>query len=910
MFQTWGDTTYPIEYVFDAYGQKTEMHTFRGGSGWQGSTWPVATLGTMDITRWIYQEATGLLTAKQDASTKQVLFTYDTLGRIATRRWARLSGGNPIVTTYSYDPHSGDVSGVSHSDGTQGIVFTYDRGGRQATITDDAGAHTLTHNSAGQLESDQISGGLLDGTTVTVGYDALLRRSSLQITRNAATLSSQNYGYDASSRVETVSSGSQTATYAYYPTTGLLNTTTFTGGTQISRSYDSLGRLSSIGTSSPTLGTVASYVYTYNNLDQRTRVTREDNSYWSYDYNDRGELIGGKKYWSDNGAIAGQHTEYVYDSIGNRISTKAGGDPQGLNLRQAIYTANSLNQYQQRSVPAALDISGTANAAATVTVNDQATYRRGDYFYKELSVDNTEGPAYPQVKAVGVRTGVGGAGEDAVTQIDGHIYLPKNAEVYTYDADGNLTSDGRWVYTWDAENRLASMQVITAAPVTAKLRLEFAYDYIGRRIQKKVYTWNVGAGSYQLQSTTKFVHDGWSLIAELDGNGALIRSNVWGPRGLQLISGSGNAYIVGSDGNQNVSSLINSSTGGIAALYDYDPFGNIMKSNGEYASQNPLKFSSQYSDSETGLVYYGYRYYNPQTGRWINRDPSGEVGGLNNYAFVTNDGVNETDVLGLWKANGTWSGGWHSYDASVTAESCDTLSHLAALITGYESDWRKLGPSDRVMKGEKVNVAPLLVLLEDRLRNRTLSAAKAYNTTWGDFTSSTKPTASLVNKYFAGGFGHSDCAQGLELVYAKALVDVFGADQFDKLGLALIEQIPQLLIDKPGGGSPGEMWIGDSAFIKNYPDYLSLSRRASGRAGASQGENILKVGQSRFWGYTGHTFRQDVKTVDQWRSMLRADYNAVGGQSAPSDQYPQFTGRISFIDTASIAQGVFNDRNK
>jgi hypothetical protein len=54
--------------------------------------------------------------------------------------------------------------------------------------------------------------------------------------------------------------------------------------------------------------------------------------------------------------------------------------------------------------------------------------------------------AYPQVKTIGVRSGVGGAGEDAISQVDGHIYVPKNTEVYSYDDDGNLTSDGRWIY--------------------------------------------------------------------------------------------------------------------------------------------------------------------------------------------------------------------------------------------------------------------------------------------------------------------------------------------------------------------------------------------------------------------------------------------------------------------------------
>jgi RHS repeat-associated protein len=444
-----------------------------------------------------------------------------------------------------------------------------------------------------------------------------------------------------------VSSGSQTATYAYYPATGLLNTTTFTGGTQLVRSYDPLGRLQTIATTTPASGTVASYTYTYNNLDQRTRITREDNSYWSYAYNDRGELTSGKKYWSDSSAVAGQQTEYVFDSIGNRSSTKAGGDSQGLNLRQAAYSVNSLNQYQQRTVPGALDILGTANAAATVTVNDLPTYRRGDYFYKELAVDNSLAPAYPQVKAVGVRSGIGGAGEDAVTQMDGHIYVPKNVEVYGYDADGNLTSDGRWTYIWDAENRLSSMQAIAGVPVAGKLRLEFAYDYMGRRIQKKVYAWNVGTGTYQLQSTLKFVYDGWDLATELDGSGVLVRSYVRGGGELLLVNTSTNTYHVGSDGNQNVGVLVKTGVGTVSATYDYDPFGQTVKAVGEFASQNPIRFSSQYCDLETALIYYGYRYYNPQIGAWLTRDPLQEQGGINLRQFVFNDPLSTFDVLGL-----------------------------------------------------------------------------------------------------------------------------------------------------------------------------------------------------------------------------------------------------------------------
>lgn len=647
MVQTWGDTTYPLEYVYDSYGQRTELHTFRAGAGWGASAWPTVTAGTADVTKWFYHDPTGLLTQKQDATTKQVIYAYDTLGRMATRSWARLGGGgSPVSTAFAYDPNTGELRTIDYSDATQDVTFAYDRGGRQSTITDFAGSHTRAFSAAGELQTEQIVGGVLDGVQVSVGYDSFLRRNSLQAAYNATGLVSQTYAYDTSSRLGTVTSGGQTATYAYYPTTGFLNTTTFTGGTSTARSYDTLGRLQSIATSTLASGTVASYTYTYNSLSQRTKVAREDGSYWSYGYNDRGELVFGKKYWSDNSPVMGQQAEYSFDNIGNRNSTKAGGNEVG-SLRPATYTANSLNQYTQRTVPGAVDVLGTADTAARVTVNDQATNRKADYFYKELAVNNAAASVYSQINVVGAKNNYGAGGEDAVTQQGGRVYVPTAVEAYTYDADGNLTSDGRWFYTWDAENRLTSMQAIASVPVEAKRRLEFDYDYMGRRIQKKVYGWNVPNASYQLQSTTKFVYDELSLIAEIDGSNAAIRSYAWGGGQLLIVSGAGNTYFVADDGNQNVSTLVKASTGTLSASYDYDALGQTAKAVGEYASQNPIRFMSQYADSETGFVYYAYRFYNPQTGRWISADPIGDSGGVNVYAYVDNDSVNGFDWLGL-----------------------------------------------------------------------------------------------------------------------------------------------------------------------------------------------------------------------------------------------------------------------
>ena len=76
------------------------------------------------------------------------------------------------------------------------------------------------------------------------------------------------------------------------------------------------------------------------------------------------------------------------------------------------------------------------------------------------------------------------------------------------------------------------------------------------------------------------------------------------------------------------------------------PFGELIRATGPMAKLNPFRFSTKYQDDESDLVYYGYRYYNPSTGRWLSRDPQGERGGLNLYDFVRNSPLTRYDILG------------------------------------------------------------------------------------------------------------------------------------------------------------------------------------------------------------------------------------------------------------------------
>ncbi|MGN0866378.1 MAG: RHS repeat-associated core domain-containing protein [Oligosphaeraceae bacterium] len=153
----------------------------------------------------------------------------------------------------------------------------------------------------------------------------------------------------------------------------------------------------------------------------------------------------------------------------------------------------------------------------------------------------------------------------------------------------------------------------------------FAYDYLGRRFEKKVYENGV------LVKHRLFVHDGFQGVAEydaLDGN-ALLHTCLWQPGEdrTPLLFDRNRLYVT--DASRNVVALLDPA-GEATDTYLYDPFGNVIHAG---ASPNPIQFSSETFDEETGLVYYNYRCYNPKMGRWIKRDPIGEQGGVNLYAF-------------------------------------------------------------------------------------------------------------------------------------------------------------------------------------------------------------------------------------------------------------------------------------
>ncbi len=230
--------------------------------------------------------------------------------------------------------------------------------------------------------------------------------------------------------------------------------------------------------------------------------------------------------------------------------------------------------------------------------------------------------------------------KDIVKTVSGKYLVAQTPQSYTYDDDGNMTGNGAWTYTWNGENRMIQAE-------SADKKLEFAYDFMGRRFSKKVYTGSTG--NWTLSTHQKFVYNGDKQMAEYDANDALQKSYTWQPDELDVplwIKYNSTYYFYIVDGNKNVRAMVDAS-GNEVAQYDYNPFGKVVVSKESYASTNKFRFSSEYHDDETGLVYYNYRYYNVDLGRWMSCDPIEEEGGYNLYGMVHNNPINKTDYLGM-----------------------------------------------------------------------------------------------------------------------------------------------------------------------------------------------------------------------------------------------------------------------
>ena len=272
-----------------------------------------------------------------------------------------------------------------------------------------------------------------------------------------------------------------------------------------------------------------------------------------------------------------------------------------------------------------------------------------------------------------------------------------------YDNEGNLLSGLSKTATLPNRDTLLFSYNNMNRPISVSRNGEvlesYEYDHMGRRVKK---------------GNTITIYDGYNAIAEYNLNSKSLKETyTWG---LDLSGSIQNAGGVGGllsvtdystqtplvsyptyDGNGNISEYLteqsssassgNSSSGTqelglITAHYEYDAFGNVIKKTGD--KNYTYQFSTKPFDTLTGLNYYNYRLYDSTNGRWINRDPIEEQGGLNLYAFVGNNGVNKWDVLGfLNSGNSVFLSVYSPYKITTMKELAEWhwTSHIKAPIS-------------------------------------------------------------------------------------------------------------------------------------------------------------------------------------------------------------------------------------
>jgi RHS repeat-associated protein len=933
--EQWGSSSQPISYGYDAYGERTSMTTYRSGP-FVGTSWPNPTGG--DTTLWNYDGPSGLLSAKTDASGNSTLYNYYSDGQVSSRLWARLVSGSPLpnaTTSYNYDS-TGALLGSSYNDdgATHPVSYTYTRSGQLSTVTDATGTRNFNYDLTQLLQLDSISlNGFYNNLTLERQYnvDTLLPGRptgfALGTPANPAGLLSQTYAYNYAGRnyLSSVKSSSPagTAKFDYgYRSDGQLvsgvsidstSTIGLSSGFGVSRGYETQRNLLTDITTSAAGSAATEFDYGYNSQGQRFFAQQSGGAYADqysgtsynsvfnfYTYDGLGQVQSGTMYRNTppgtptappaTDQLPGRSFQYLYDGFGNRATAGENG-----NSSDDSYTANNLNQYSYTENNT-VRILGDTNLGASVSVPGVTIDQTDRNFGGDLVPSNSS-PNASVYGSFAITALAAGSGSPCPPLTENYL-VPAANQALTYDPDGNLVADGIWSYTYDEENRLTSMTSIALSGwAESNVTISFTYDYLNRRVEKKI----VNNATHTTTFDHKYLYDGNNLVAEFDNlageaaNGQMVRSYTWGldlagsltaTQGvgalLQITNYAVNgvplstpvSYFPSYDGNGNVASLINASTGALAAVYEYGPSGEPLRNQvlDSAIGDNPFRFSTKFTDVETKLVYYGARYYSPALGRFINRDPIGEAGGGNLYGFCGNDGVNGFDVGGMAPNLPTQAG--PQFNAATQSYNYIQPDQTQGWVDGFSQAWSG-GES-----GGAGNVDPLGGLFQ---------GAANLDAAWNagvDVENSKSETAGANGIPEYGNWGtkiiskteNPDGSITYHTTTGDYTVTPKDNQNFDKTGLKLVGVQPVIVVKNSGAGGVANPNSGGNAAPSN---------------GAGVGET---------WNWNSTTNRWDHSG-----SVLRLPPFVVTGNDPNSDSGNSNANRSEFdgfINEAGTAAGL------
>ena len=697
--------------------------------------------GILTHTMQIAYNAQGLTAATSRDSVTMGSTTYDEKGRVATQT-------DQLGMTVAYEYNNLDhVTREKYPDGTS-VTYDYTCCGLPGIVTDRAGRKTYydydpmkrlsrVQDAKGDtLQMDYDAEGnlvrLLDGKGSITKWDyngmgALLKKvyadgteqnyaysggrlSSTKDARNRTTqfgydnngnLTGINYPNDADVAITynsfdkpmTMTDGLGTTQFSYDDAARLTSVNGPWQNDTVSYAYDSEGRRSALGVQKPD-GSVNQAGYVYDTLGRLDMIT---SSAGTFNYNYQGNTSRITQLLMPNGT----KTNYSYTALGELdVLQNVGVGNANISRYDYNYDARGVRtalqeQIEQDPVKTLQFSYDPSNQLSGEQVTGGKTGEAYTALYEYDSAGNRT--RYEKTDAQGsVLTRSSNNKLNQTTATRTTAYGVGSTSGLIYDAAGNLaqvnSTSGSSDYQFDEANRLKA--VITRNMMgVAQSKTEFVYDGASMLRVSKTFTWSNGA--WIAQSEKRRIYDGINAVQERDAQGALTAIYV---RGLGSDGGVNSLlariFDVGTsfmhyDGQGNVVQLTNA-VGSVSGKYTYDAYGQTLSITGGAAGLNPYRFSTKELQETAGLYNFGFRFYSASIGKWLNRDPVREAGGLNLYGFSANNPVNYTDPYGLTPV--------HLGLAAAGAAAGFTTEFLGQVLANLKSgkpwhclDWKALG---------------------------------------------------------------------------------------------------------------------------------------------------------------------------------------------------------------------------
>jgi len=561
------------------------------------------------------------------------MFTYDELGNLVTRL-----DENRVLTSYSYLVDL--LVEIDYDDNTPDVSFSYNDNGELTKMIDGIGTTLYNYNIGGRLVG--INGPFSDDL-ITYTYDDAGNRLSM-------TLPGFNtyYNYDDLNRLTAVNSSFSSATYQYDPNHNLTKAI-YGNGTYTDYNYDGLRQLTSLQNKKSTGEVISGFNYSYDGFSMISEILDHAGNVSSYSYDNAYQLI--EEEVNDPSGRILWHNKFTYDNMGNRLIS----DMNGVKDHYQYNINNQLTSMTKTIISVNGIVSGDSTIKVFVEdIQAKTSYLGNNQVFFEahhVPLDQTKDTLHLYAKVNDVLAEVDDSARFVCTTKvlpDGTIniylygdtasvdpehvntvYLTKDLIHYTYDDNGNLTGVispyDTIIYTYDAENRL------TRIDFPDDSNEEYRYDGYGQRVKA------FKNGTLQ----KRYIYDGlFQAIAVKDNSG----SALFLTRGLNSGGGIGGLVSTYTSTSGRIYNLYdhrgdiinNVSTGQVVLSYsDYDAFGNVGESTSDQISA--FGFSTKEFDESSGLAYFGYRYYAPETGRWLTKDPMKDYGRLNLYNFGNNN---------------------------------------------------------------------------------------------------------------------------------------------------------------------------------------------------------------------------------------------------------------------------------